>query len=251
MVINIVKTLFLISFLCSCSSPNKTAIDYSNFPDFKGETIEVTQKITVGAGEVFDGQGNLYKWIGEGDCSQREGMSPIFEIFSGGILKNVWIENAPDGVHIKGSNVTIDGMINVDVCEDAVSISKSKRAPARENIKIINSKFYYCEDKAIQLTRGDGVLVKGNEFYSCAKALRIKEQAKNIRFENNKVFNSKHAIKVTGGNGIAKNNYIENAKSGFWVEKTGELVDSGGNVFVDVESKYKETEKGKVIRQFK
>jgi len=246
-----VKNLFLLLISLSCTSQATEVIDYSKFPNFKGKTIEVTQKITVREGKVFDGHGNLYKWVGEGDCSQTEGMSPMFEIYSGATLKNIWIENAPDGVHIKGSNVTIDGMVNVDVCEDAISISRSKTSPKRENIKIVNSKFYSCEDKAIQLTRGNGILIKNNEFYSCAKALRIKESAKNIMFENNKVFNSKHAIKVTGGNGLAKNNYIEKSKSGFWVEKEGELIDGGGNVFVEVKSVYKETEGGKVIRQSK
>ncbi|WP_394174466.1 pectate lyase [Thalassotalea litorea] len=224
-------------------------IDYANFPDFKGNTIEVSETITVKPGEVFDGNGNLYKWIGAGDCSQKEGMPAMFEVFASATLKNVWMENAPDGIHIKGSDVTIDGIVNVDVCEDAISISKSKTSPQRENITIINSKFYACEDKAIQLTRGNGIVIKNNEFYFCAKAVRIKEDAKNILFENNKVFNSKHAIKVTGGKGLAKDNYFEFSKTGFWVEKGGELIDGGGNVFVDVEAKYKETENGKINRQ--
>lgn len=245
------QVLFLLLGLFSCATSNKVEMGYPNFPDFKGETIEVAKKIKVREGEVFDGNGNLYKWVGEGDCSQREGMSPMFEVFSNATLKNLWIKNAPDGVHIKGSNVTIDGMVNMDVCEDAISISKSKSSPKRENIKIINSKFYYCEDKAIQLTRGNGILVKDNEFYFCAKALRIKEHAKNIRFENNKVFNSKHAIRVTGGKGVVKNNYIENSKTGFFVEKNGELIDEGGNVYVEVEAAYRETENGRILRQLK
>lgn len=244
--------LFLpLALICFTCNANQSITNHSPLQGFEGKIIEVTQMITVGEHQVFDGGGHLYKWIGEGDCSQKEGMPAMFEIFSGATLKNIWIENAPDGVHIKGSNVTIDGMVNIDVCEDAISISKSNKKPARENIKIINSKFYQCEDKAIQLTRGNNILIKNNEFYRCAKAVRIKEQAKNVQIENNKIFNAKHAIKVTGGQGIAKNNYIEGSQTAFWVEQGGELIDGGGNIYLDVKSAYKETEQGTIIRHKK
>jgi len=239
-------TIILLFILLSCASHNQVQpTSVLNFNEKK--TIQVSEKIIVGDGEVFDGKGNLYVWVGEGDCSQTEGMPPMFVLLSNATLKNISIKNAPDGVHIKGSNVTIDNMVNVDVCEDAISISKSKHFPTGNNIKIVNSKFYHCEDKAIQLTRGDGVLIKNNEFYSCAKAVRIKEQAKRIYFEDNKVFDSKHAVKVTGGQGVIKNNVFNGSKTGLWVEKEGTLIDGGGNTFINVIEKYRETEKGKIL----
>ena len=236
----------LLLLVTSCSSYQ--AVDDSLFPlsDFNGETIEVSDRIFVKEGEVFDGKGNLYSWVGEGDCSQAEGMPPMFVLSSGSVLKNIWIKGAPDGVHIKGSNVLIDNMVNVDVCEDAISISKSKHVVVGVNIKILNSKFYHCADKAIQLTRGNGILIKNNEFYYCAKAVRIKEDAFNISFENNKVFGSKRAIKATGGAGFVKNNLIENSITGLWAEKGATLTDGGGNEFVNVEQNYRETEEGKI-----
>jgi len=238
--------IFIALLLSSCATYQLDKLDYNAMKNFNGNTIEVKNTITVSEGEVFDGNGNLYDWVGIGDCSQKEGMPAMFVLLAGATLQNIWIKNAPDGIHVKGSNVTIDQMVNVDVCEDAISISKNSKKGVIENIKIINSKFFYCQDKAIQLTRGSNILVENNEFYGCAKAVRIKELANNIMFEHNKIFDAKNVIKVTGGNGYAKNNYIKGAKVGFWVEEGGLLTDGGGNVFIDVNEKYRETESGKI-----
>ena len=129
-----------------------------------------------------------------------------------------------------------------------VSMQYDKYGKAGTNIRITNSKFYDCEDKAIQLTRGNEILIEGNEFHSCAKAVRIKEQAKNIQFENNTVVNSKHAVKATGGHGVVKNNVFKNSKTGLWAEKNAELIDGGDNVFIDVIDQYRETENGKIFK---
>lgn len=214
--------------------------------DFTGTTIVVREKIIVEKGEVFDGQGNLYDWKGKGDCSQTEGMPPMFVLGPDSTLKNVYIRNAPDGIHIKGSNVTIDNMVNVDVCEDAISISKSKHYLVGDNIKITNSRFYDCRDKAIQLTRGSNILIKNNEFHRCAKAIRIKEKASNIMFENNKIYDSKSAVKATGGTGIIKGNVFDGAHEALWAEQGAVLNDAGGNVFINVETPHKQTEGGKI-----
>ena len=239
--------IFTLSLLLISCSSYEAAEDFPfALSDFNGKTIEVSDRILVKQGEVFDGKGNLYSWVGEGDCSQAEGMPPMFVLSSDSVLKNIWIKGAPDGVHIKGSNVLIDNMVNVDVCEDAISISKSKHVVVGENIKILNSKFYHCADKAIQLTRGNGILIKNNEFHYCAKAVRIKEDASNILFENNKVFGSKDAIKATGGSGFVKNNLIENSTNGLWAEKKAVLTDGGGNQFVNVQQNYRETEEGTI-----
>tara|TARA_Y100000294_G_C8428746_1_gene285892 strand:- start:188 stop:670 length:483 start_codon:yes stop_codon:yes gene_type:complete len=132
---------------------------------------------------------------------------------------------------------------------NASNFSLSYEVCISENIKIINSKFFYCDDKAIQLTRGSNIIIKGNEFYGCAKAVRIKEKAKNIRIEGNKILDSKCAIKITGGEGFAKSNIIKGSDIAFWAEKNGKLEDEGGNIFIDVIERYKETEGGKITNR--
>ncbi len=220
--------------------------EFDPFESFNGKTIPVYETMTVGEGTVFDGKGNLYHWMGEGDCSQTEGMPPMFVLLPGSTLKNLWMKGAPDGVHVKGSNITIDRMVNVDVCEDAISISKTEDGAAGENVEISNSRFFYCHDKAIQLTRGNNVLVRNSEFHDCAKAVRIKEAARNIRFEDNKVFGASSAIKLTGGEGYAAGNLITGSEIGFWAEQQGSLAIGPGNVFVDVLEEYRETEEGTI-----
>ncbi|TQV74159.1 hypothetical protein FKG94_16245 [Exilibacterium tricleocarpae] len=243
---NIFGTFVLLLTVSCFSYGNGGLKKYAPLQNFTGKTVDVRETITVGENEIFDGNGDMYDWNGEGDCSQREGMPPMFILLPGSTLKNLWIRGAPDGIHVKGSNIVIDNIVNVDVCEDAISISKSKHYVTGENIKILNSEFFHCHDKAIQLTRGTDILIKNNEFYDCAKAVRIKEQAQSIRFEDNRVFDARSVIKVTGGKGYAKGNFIRGSRVGFWAEKSGSLIDTGGNVFVDVIEKYRETEGGKV-----
>jgi len=249
------KFSLLILFVCllltnSFATQHKQITSFkSNSPldGFDGATIFVKKTIEIKRDEIFDGKGNLYEWVGKGDCSQTEGMPPMFRLLPGSTIKNLWMKNAPDGIHVKGSNIVIDNIVNVDVCEDAISISKSKHYLTGKNIQIINSKFFHCQDKAIQLTRGSNILIKNNQFFKCAKAVRVKEQASNIIVENNRVLFAKHAIKVTGGQAIAKGNYIETAKSAFWVEKNGEIIDAGNNTMTNVELHHKQTENGKII----
>lgn len=239
-----------IFFLSSCSSSTELSSDHvanSALNNFTGTTIQVEDTIIIAKDETFDGKGDLYEWVGRGDCSQTEGMPPMFVLSPGSTIKNLWMKNAPDGIHVKGSNIVIDNIVNIDVCEDAISISKSKHHSVGENIQIINSKFFHCEDKAIQLTRGSGIFIKNNEFYQCAKAIRVKEYASNIHFENNRVYDAKSAVKVTGGQAFVKNNYIKNAQSAFWAEKNGEIIDGGNNTLINVDSNHKSTENGKIV----
>ncbi|MFC2074789.1 pectate lyase [Bdellovibrionota bacterium] len=235
-------------FISSCTSTNLWSPASTNPPKHIGTVVPVSKTITIGENETLDGKGNLYKWVGAGDCSQTENMPPMFVLLSGATLKNIWIENAPDGVHIKGSNVTIDNLINVDVCEDAVSISKSKKYLVGSNITIKNSKFYYCEDKGIQLTRGSNILIKRNEFYDCSQPIRIKENAKNIQIIENRIWKANNGVKVTGGQAVARGNTIIKSKRGFWIEKSGILLDQGDNRFGEVKENYRQTESGKINR---
>lgn len=244
------KTLvfaLLMGFLLSgCSSASKPeVINSSKF----GPMVQVYETIIVPDGAVFDGKGSLYDWAGEGDCSQTEGMPPMFKLKGNSVLKNIRMKNAPDGIHIGGSNVTVDNIVNLDVCEDAISIKLDKNKNIPHDIVISNSKFFDCVDKAIQITRGENLHIHNNEFHRCAKAIRVKEKATNIRFENNKVYESKVAIKVTGGDVFVANNLFEGAKIGFWVEQDGRFHDGGGNSLRNIAERKRKTEGGRFVTE--
>jgi len=223
-------TLLLSFGLPSCSSAQKPEVLTS--PEH-GPIVQVYETILIPEGAVFDGKGSLYGWAGEGDCSQTEGMPPMFKMADNSTLKNIRMQNAPDGIHIKGSNVTIDYIVNLDVCEDAISIKLDKNKQIPENITISNSAFFDCEDKAIQITRGENLHIHNNEFHRCAKAIRVKEEARNIRFENNKIYDAK----------------VAGAKLGLWAEKDGTITDGGGNTFRKVTERRRKTEGGQVIEK--
>ena len=229
--------------MLGCSSVDAPETASGSEPDI----VNVSQTISVRSGQIFDGKGKLYDWTGQGDCSQDEGMPPMFKLASNSALRNLRMRNAPDGVHIKGSNVVVDNIVNLDVCEDAISIKLDENKNIPKDIIISNSRFYDCEDKAIQITRGKNLLIANNEFHRCAKAIRVKENASDIRFDNNEVYDAKIAIKVTGGSGTAKGNLIDGAKVAIWAEQNGSFTDKGGNQLRRVGEPIRETEGGTVI----
>lgn len=238
---------FKLSWLISCIYLGLSGCALSQTVSPKDiSIIKVSDTIIIGASKVLDGQGKLFEWTGKGDCSQTEGMPPMFKLRAGASLRNLQMKNAPDGIHIAGSNVTLDNIVNLDVCEDAVSIKLDKNKRTPQNVTISNSKFFDCEDKAIQITRGNNILIQGNEFHRCAKAVRIKEQASNIRFENNKVYDAKIAVKVTGGSGSAAGNLINGAKVAFWAEKGGHFTIDNSNQVKAASEIIRETERGRI-----
>src|SRR5690606_1484903 len=107
----------------------------------------VQVKDTIDVSGVFDCEGATYRWIGAGECSQKEDMPPIFKMRDNSTLKNCFIENAPDGIHIRGSNVVIDNVVFPNVCEDAISTSSNTKV---NNVLITNSQFANCGDKCLQ-----------------------------------------------------------------------------------------------------
>jgi len=245
-IVIIIAIFPLFSILTACGNVSKPEV--LNSPKL-GPMVQVYETIIVPEGAIFDGKGSLYDWAGEGDCSQTEGMPPMFKLKANSVLKNIRMRNAPDGIHIGGSNVTIDNIINLDVCEDAISIKLDKNKNVPRDIVISNSKFFDCEDKAIQITRGKSLYIYNNEFYRCAKAMRVKENATDIRFENNKVYDAKVAIKVTGGEVSVANNLFSGAKVAFWVERKGKFKDGGGNVFRNIIERKRRTEGGQFIAE--
>ncbi len=244
-VLPMARIVLLALLLAACAGADRsTASSTENLPE---KIISVSETIRVGPAETFDGGGALYDWIGPGDCSQNEGMPPMFELEAGATLHNLWMRNAPDGIHIRGSGVTIDTIVNVDVCEDAISISKGRSGEIHQNIVIENSMFFDCEDKAIQITRGRDILIRNNEFHSCAKPIRLKEQAYNIEITGNKIAGARTGIKTTGGLASASGNFFSDTAIAFWVEQGARLRVAGTNSFDDVVQIYKEDEGSELI----
>lgn len=99
---------------CGCATP-------------AGEFGTVSSTISVDSGEVYDGQCRIYRADPEelGDGSQAEGQSPIFEVESGGTLRNVVIgASGADGIHVSG-NVTLENVHWLDIGEDALTVAGS------------------------------------------------------------------------------------------------------------------------------
>jgi pectate lyase C len=99
---------------CGCATP-------------AGEFGTVTSTITVDSGEVYDGQCRIYRADPDrlGDGSQAEGQQPVFEVESGGTLKNVVIgASGADGIHVSGT-VTLENVHWLDIGEDALTVDGS------------------------------------------------------------------------------------------------------------------------------
>jgi pectate lyase C len=87
----------------------------------------VSDTIVVGSGETYDGQCRIYRADPEelGDGSQAEGQLPVFEVESGGTLRNVVIgASGADGIHVDG-NVTLENVHWLDIGEDALTVNGS------------------------------------------------------------------------------------------------------------------------------
>ena len=119
-------------------------------------------------------------------------------MFSNSTLKNVYISNSPEGVHIKGQNILIDNIVNLGVCEDAVS---TRIRGEFVGIKIFNSTFMNCEDKALQINKGVDVEIVNNKFINCRAPIRV-TVADNVKITNNYASGCEHF--VTSGPRVKK-----------------------------------------------
>lgn len=144
------------------------------------DVVIVERPIVVKENTTFDGAGKLYVWVGDGDCSQKEAMPPMFLVRENSTVENLFMYNAPDGIHLRGSNTTVNNVVNLDVCEDAVSTDFYDY----ENIAVTNSVFYHCEDKGLQFNGGTNILVQSNKFLNCAQPVRIPKAAKYSALDN-------------------------------------------------------------------
>jgi pectate lyase C len=100
--------------VCGCETP-------------AGESGQVSQTIVVEAGQVYDGECQIFRanpgTLGNG--SQDEGQSPVFRVNNGGTLKNVVLgASAADGVHLYG-DVQLENIHWLDIGEDAMTVKEA------------------------------------------------------------------------------------------------------------------------------
>lgn len=178
-------------------------------PTWSGERIEVGETIILREPGVHHDYGwAQLKWVGEGDCSQREGMPPMFKVEAEGVtISRLFIVGAPDGIHIKAPNVTLDRVICLDVCEDAVTAKDS----GCDGIRIINCRFENAEDKVLQLTRGRDHVVQGCLFINCVRPVRLMPGT-SVTVSDCVFQSCKEAIRISGPDTFADirlNRYID------------------------------------------
>ncbi len=200
----------------------------------QAKTVKVSKTINV-SGKTFDGSGDTYVWTGSGNCGDSEGMPPMFNLGNGAKLKNIIIRGAPDGVHITGSDVVIDGMVNEDVCEDGISFRNAKS----KNIVVQNSKLNHCSDKGVSTVRGSNIRFLNNEFRDCARAIRIKGEAKSVKIEGNQFFSVDSGIMVEKATISIKNNFAQDSDHLLYAFDGATVIDEGGNKGTRVKSLYR------------
>lgn len=188
---------------------------------------------------TFDGNGCLYTWVGKGYpryCGSfkeiSENQPPMFLLRPGARLRNLHMECALDGIHTTSNNV-IERVVNRDVEEDAITIGR--------NITIRNSKFYFCQDKALQMNSASNVLIEGNEFYHCESPIKA-NYGRNVIARNNKFRHVGKAIRAAsrGSNRSdirASRNDFYRVECAFQALKGSRVTDAGGNRFDKVQKK--------------
>ena len=153
----------------------------------KYSIVFVPYTIRIKAGATFDGKDKIFVWIGEGDCSQKEGMPDMFAVHEGAKIKNLFMIYAPDGIHFMGSNASADRIVNLDVCEDAMT-GKTTYDPTIKNISVTNSVFFHCADKGLQFSKiRSGLRVIGNKFIHCGQPIRINKFIETYEARDNRI----------------------------------------------------------------
>lgn len=185
----------------------------------KKEVVEVSKPIVVDG--TFDGEGKIYKWVGQGDLSQKEGMEPMFILKPGANLKNVHMIGAPDGIHALGNNV-IDHVVNNNVGEDAISFWG-------DNITVKNSYFRGAADKILQISAGDNHKIYNNVFIEGKRAIRVRD-SKNIDIKGNKFYNVFQPMFFSyKSTATIKNNQINGGFTFLKVSNDAKVTDLGGH----------------------
>tara|TARA_B100000902_G_C26588634_1_gene564719 strand:- start:111 stop:536 length:426 start_codon:yes stop_codon:yes gene_type:complete len=138
--------------------------------------------------------------MGEGNCSQDEGMPTMFRMEAGSHIKNLFMIDAPNGIVFKGNDASADKIVNLDVCEDAMSSVPSPEKNIK-NITISNSSFYNGAGKCLQVSRiRTGLTVIGNRFFQCAQPIRINKLMTDFWSSDNKITGAKDYYRLISHN---------------------------------------------------
>ena len=149
--------------------------------------IYVADTIEIPKGRTLDGKNKIFVWVGAYNCSQDEGMPPMFKLHEDSHIKNLFMIEAPDGIHFYGNNSSADKIVNLNVCEDAMT-GKTDIEPKLKNISITNSIFYNGADKCLQVDRiRSGLIVIGNKFINCKQPILINKFIKDFIARDNKI----------------------------------------------------------------
>lgn len=166
----------------------------------------------------FGGDG--LKWTGEGDCSQNEGMEPILSVQGDNVtIRNAFMIETPDGIHVSGKNVVIENVIFPKVCEDAIT------ANGADNLIIRNCAFRGAKDKVIQLNGGKNILIEDCYFEGSSKPVRVKKGV-TVTVRNNVsrdtttfvMADGMDALAVVEGNDVKKSEWFVKAQKGARIE---------------------------------
>jgi pectate lyase len=183
--------------------------------------------------------GFALKWTGEGDCSQNEGMEPIISVQGDGVtVRNAFIVESPDGIHVSGKNVVIENVVFPKVCEDAIT------ANGADNLIIRNCAFRGARDKVIQLNGGKNILIENCYFENSSKPVRVKPGV-TVTVRNN-VSRDTTAFVMADGKGahaVVENNDV--VKSEWFVKaQKGAVIDIGRNKTSKIENRDEATDGG-------
>jgi pectate lyase len=188
--------------------------------------------------------GDALNWKGEGDCSQNEDMEPIIEVQGDGVtVRNAFIVEAPDGVHVTGKNVVLENLVFPKVCEDAIT------ANGADNLIIRNCAFRGAKDKAIQLNAGRNIVVENCYFENCSKPVRVKPGV-TVTVRNNVSRNTTAFVMADGkgASAVVENNDVRKSE---WFVKAlkGAQIEVGPNTTSKIENPDAATDGGRVTRR--
>jgi hypothetical protein len=141
----------------------KTVYQEEGFDKTPSCVVNVTGTIRLKRNQIFDGKGCLYRWRGSGypqKCHSSAELSEneprMFEMAPGSQIRNLRMECSLDGILMHDDTV-VSNVINQDCEEDCIT-TKGR------NNTIINSKFYLCQDKCIQMNQATNVRIENNFF---------------------------------------------------------------------------------------
>lgn len=188
--------------------------------------------------------GDALKWRGEGDCSQNEHMEPIISVQGDGVtIRNAFIAESPDGIHVSGKNAVIENVIFPKVCEDAIT------ANGADNLIIRNCAFRGARDKAIQLNAGKNILVENCYFENCSKPVRVKPGV-TVTVRNNVSRHSTVFVMADGegARAVVEGNVVGDSQ---WFLKalTAAVIDAGVNQISKIKNPDEASEGGVITRK--